>query len=179
MGSFWAADPVYCIAGSIGQPSINQPAAVLRHSSSALHDRAFGRQLPAGQPTSSTSPQTAAEVHIGPVSAAETRSHQQQQQQARQAKFVKAKRFAGAKAGYVFKKGAKGVGYYLDPSSNGGVILSEQQPVHSNRQTPAAAVESQDVSEDVDGSVARRDHAEDMRPISGELKCHMPSLRKH
>lgn len=173
-GNLLAADPPSCVAGSTGQPSTSQPAAVLRHSTSAPHARAFGRQLPAGQPTTCTSPQTAADVHIGPVSAAETRSHQQQQQQSQQAKFVKAKHFSGAKAGYVFKKGGKGVGYYLDPSSSGRVNLSGQQPTQSNRQTPAAAESSQDVPGSVDDSVTRQDEAEDMQPVSGELSCYCP-----
>ena len=162
-------DCTNCPADSVEQPSTSQPAshAQTRHSS-ALHDRAFGRQLPASQQPASKPLQGAANVHIGPVSAAETRSQQQHQQQDWQPKFVKAKHFAGGKAGYVFKKGPKGVGYYLDSSSSDDVSLSAQQPAQSSRQAPVATPVQRNEPEAADVAGALGTDAEDMQPISGK-----------
>lgn len=57
------------------------------------------------------------------------------------AAFIPSKKFSGAKAGYIFKKGAKGVGYYRDPNASAGVPVSTPL-APAPAPAPAAAAKS-------------------------------------
>lgn len=148
----------------------------------AVHDRAFAGHLLTSQPASSKpahQAQPVSGVHIGPVTAAETLSNSRQQQQQPQAQsqpqanFVKAKQFAGARKGYAYKKGPKGIGYYLDPHSAAGVSLNRtQQAEASASEAPGQEPEEQGVA----AGTRRIEDAEDMQPVAGELSSSL--LRK-
>lgn len=125
----------YCIivhAGDTGTASASYASLPASSSqrTSAAHDRAFGSApgWDASLQPSAQKPQkkklkglssagTPGKVHIGPLSAADRTAQQAEEERQKQQsapKFIKAKSFEGQKAGYAFKKGPKGLGYYLD-----------------------------------------------------------------
>ena len=68
----------------------------------------------------------------------------------------------------MFKKGSKGVGYYLDSSSSDGVSMSAQQPALSSRQAPVAPPVQRHEPEAADVALGQDTDAEDMQPVSGK-----------
>jgi hypothetical protein len=96
---------------------------------------------------------TPGQVHIGPLSAADRTTQQVEEERQKQQfapKFIKAKSFEGQKAGYAFKKGPKGLGYYLEGDKGRAVVKPKQavqaEPVVSEHkeqaQTPHDADDS-------------------------------------
>lgn len=56
-------------------------------------------------------------------------------------KFIAAESFDGARSGYVFSKGAQGVGYYIDAGSAGGEkVLSGAAAAAQGRKKAAGAL---------------------------------------
>ena len=105
---------------------------------------------------------TPGQVHIGPLSAADRTTPQAEEERQRQQsapKFIKAKSFVGQKAGYVFKKGPKGLGYYSD-GDKGRAMVKPKQAVQAE---PVVSEDEQQVqmSHDVDDSDV------DMQPAKG------------
>ena len=167
--------------------------------SSTLHNRAFGTadwaipQQPSGQqPLGSNKkkrkgpgPSEHVSVHVGPLREADRKQQQQQQQQRQQhssAKFIKAKSFAGAKAGYVFQNGPKGLGYYLE-KGNAAVSKQQQaanQPKHGQSEAARASLDAEQPTHSVTDAT---EDADDMQPTHGEymliLKSSVVSGRKH
>ncbi len=76
---------------------------------------------------------TPGQVHVGPLSAADRTTQQAEEERQKQQsapKFIKAKSFEGQKAGYAFKKGSKGLGYYLE-GDKGRFVAKPKQPVQA------------------------------------------------
>lgn len=161
--------------------------SVLPGSTPGLHARAFGSPSQGPSAQGHKRPQAAAaaaaaassqpvSVHVGPLSAADARMHRQAQQ-AQQAlpAFVKAKAFSGPKAGYAFKKGSKGVGYYLEAGAVGLPVRklqkeSEMLPGKSGiskkqRQQQQQQGRREEDEEEEEGAEAMSD--EDMQPVKG------------
>ena len=156
-------------------------SALLPGSTPGLHARAFGsssqgpsakslqRHQAAAAAAAAASSQPVA-VHVGPLSAADARTDRQAQpaQQALPA-FVKAKAFSGPKAGYAFKKGSKGLGYYLEA---GAVSL----PVSKPQKESEVLLGKSGLSKKQQQQQARREDEEaeagalsdeDMQPVKG------------
>ena len=101
-------------------------------------------------------------MHVGPLSAADRTTQQAEEARQKQQsapKFIKAKSFKGQKAGYVFKKGPKGLGYYLE-GDKGRVVAKPKQPVQAD---PAVSEDEEQAQmpQDADDSDA------DMQPVKG------------
>ena len=120
--------------------------------------------------TASAASSQPASVHIGPLSAAEARTDRQSQHaQQSLAAFVKAKAFSGAKPGYAFKKGSKGVGYYLEEGAQGLPANKPQQQKGSKVLQGRSAVLGQQQQREEAGeeeeAAALSDG--DMQPVKG------------
>lgn len=149
-------------------------------STSSVHARAFGHT--SWGPAATTAPsrkrhQAAAacqpaSVHIGPLSAADARIDRQSQQADQSLlAFIKAKAFSGAKPGYVFKKGSKGVGYYLEAGASDLPVSkppqqkqSEMLPGRSGLSKTQQQQQQQQAGGE-EGAGATSD--EDMQPVKG------------
>ena len=159
-GSTGTASTSYDAAPASGQPR------------SAAHDRAFGTAgwgaptRPLGQSPLEKQKKNGfaaselAAVRVGPVSAADRKAEQEQQPAVQ---FIKAKSFGGAKAGYAFKKGLKGMGYYLEGGAVGGPAVKQRQ---QGELQDTQDDEEQPVQEQNNGA----DSDEDMQPIQGSLQ---------
>ena len=151
-------------------------------STSGLHARAFGHT--SRGPSTTTAPsrkrhQTAApasqpaSVHIGPLSAADTRSDRQSQQaQQSLPAFVKAKAFSIAKPGYAFKKGSKGVGYYLEAGASDVPVSKPKQQKQSETLPGRSGVSKRQKQQRQQQQAGDEGEAsamsdEDMQPVKG------------
>lgn len=149
----------------------------MRGSSSGAqtHARAFAsaslgptpaQQRPQAASAAAASSQLAS-VSIGPLSAAAARTDRQPhmaQQQPLPA-FVKAKAFSGGKAGYTFKKGSQGLGYYLEGSAAGlpGRKAKQERQTEVLQGRSAATEQQQDGEQEETQAMS----VEDMQPIKG------------
>ena len=163
-------------AGDTGTASTSYallPASSQR--TSAAHNRAFSSAPGWGtsQQPSAQKPQkkgskglssavTPGQVHIGPLSTADRTTQQAEEERQKQQsapRFIKAKSFEGRKAGYAFKKGPQGLGYYLEGDKGRAVAKSKQavqaEPVVSEDEEQAQ------MPHDADDSDA------DMQPAKG------------
>lgn len=105
---------------------------------------------------------TPGQVHTGPLSTADRTTQQAEEEQQKQQsapKFIQAKSFEGRKAGFAFKKGSKGLGYYLEGDKGRAVVKPKQavqaEPVVSEDE------EQGQMPHDADDSDA------DMQPAKG------------
>lgn len=156
-------------------------------SGAQTHARAFGsaNQGPTvtttqaqKRPHAATAPATSSQpsVSIGPLSAADACTDRQPflAQQGPPA-FVKAKAFSGAKAGYVFKKGSKGLGYYLEERAAGlPAKKARQQRQAEALQGRSPATEQQQHSMEEEKALAMNN--EDMQPITGVQSIEITTL---
>ncbi len=138
----------------------------------AAHDRAFG-SAPGWGTSLQPSPQkpqkkglssavTPGQVHIGPLSAADRITQQAEEERQKQQstpKFIKTKSFEGQKAGYAFKKGPKGLGYYSD-GDKGRAVVKPKQAVQADPVVSEHEEQAQ-MPHDADDSDA------DMQPAKG------------
>ena len=149
-------------------------------STSNVHARAFGHA--SWGPSTATAPNSKchqaasqpASVHIGPLSATDARTDRQSRQaQQPLPAFVKAKAFSGPKPGYAFKKGSKGVGYYLEAGASDLPVSKPEQQKQSEMLPGKSGVsksqqqqqQKQQQDEEQQGAGAISD--EDMQPVKG------------
>ena len=174
---------VFAVAGFTAPAgtSYAQPSSSTKPRS-GLHDRAFGTadwgiapQPSTEQPLSETvnkqslGPSGSGSVHFGPLSGAERKAEQMLQQQQKQQpvlKFIKARSFAGAKAGYVFRMGPKGLGYYLEA----GQVIAKGKHDKAKQSRPDDSLKTASDKEQLGQSPSTGgvDHSEDMQPVKGE-----------
>ena len=144
-------------------------------STSNVHARAFGHA--SWGPSTATAPnskrhqaaaasQPEASVHIGPLSATDACTDRQSQQaQQPLPAFVKAKAFSGAKPGYAFKKGSKGVGYYLEAGASDLPGSRPQSELLPGKSGVSKQQEQQQQAKEQEEAGATSD--EDMQPVKG------------
>ena len=148
-------------------------------STSSVHARAFGHT--SWGPSATTAPgrkrhQAAAasppaSVHIGPLSAADAHTDIQSQQADQPLPaFVKAKAFSRAKPGYVFKKGSKGVGYYLEAGASDLAVSKppqQKQPEMPPGRPGLSKKQQQQQQQAGEEEEAGAMSDEDMQPVKG------------
>ena len=146
-------------------------------STSSVHARAFGHT--SWGPSATTAPSRKrhlaaaasqpASVHIGPLSAADAHTDIQSQQADQPLPaFVKAKAFSGAKPGYVFKKGSKGLGYYLEAGASDLAVSKppqQKQPEMPPGRPGLSKKQQQQQAGEEEEAGAMSD--EDMQPVKG------------
>ena len=104
-------------------------------------------------------------VHVGPLGLADKKAQQEEaavQEQQQAPRFIRAKSFAGGKAGYAFKKGPKGLGYYAEGKKGSAAARSRQAA--SNDSAVAQGDEQQVQQPD-----NTADSDEDMQPTTGMI----------
>ena len=149
-------------------------------STSGVHVRAFGHTGQGSSPTTApnhkrhqaAAASQPASVHIGPLSAADARTARQSQQpQQSLPAFIKAKAFSGAKPGYAFKKGSKGVGYYSEAGASDLPVSTPQQQTQS-KMLPGRSAASEKQQQQQQPQAEEEEEAgamsdEDMQPVKG------------
>jgi U3 small nucleolar RNA-associated protein 14 len=91
------------------------------------------------------------EVSVGPTKKKKTTENNREDEAPAAAAFISSKKFKGAKPGYVFKKGTKGVGYYLDTAkatSNESSKQAKKKPNEKNSKPAATVAVSDDEAEE-------------------------------
>lgn len=150
-------------AGDEGEGALGLPAQHQRLL--AGEGKSKGKAPPQQQPQQGAAP-AALQVTIGPAGAAAPAAEgnasaaQQQQQPA----FVAASKFGGARPGYVFKKGPKGVGYYLDAKERARAERQAAKQARQAAQRAEQAAEQQRQQQNGAGEADSEDEG-NMRPV--------------
>lgn len=164
----------------VGSEGIAASGPASSQHTSAAHDRAFGTASGWGVPVMPSVQKQGQSVklgpvHVGPLALADRQAQQEEaavQEQQQAPRFIKAKSFAGGKAGYAFKKGPKGLGYYAEGKNAEGKIAEGKKgsAVAKSRQAASndSAVAQRD-EQQVQQPDSTADSDEDMQPTTGTI----------
>lgn len=152
----------------VGLEGIAASGPASSQHTSAAHDRAFGTASGWGTPAMPSAQKQGQSVkpgpvHVGPLGLADRKAQQEEaevQEQQQAPRFIKAKSFAGGRAGYVFKKGPKGLGYYAE-GKKGSVVGRSKQAASNDSAVPQRDEQQVQQPDNI------ADSDEDMQPTTG------------